>query len=284
MIEQVLGRRLSFIDWMAFGLPVTLVLFVLLFFSIRRMFHASTTDLTGAADNIRRERGTLGPMNAGERAALTAFLLAVTLWTMPGIVSLVLGAQHPLSVRIHAMLPSEGPSAILAAVLLFAIPIDWRERKFALSWRQAAQIDWGTILLFGGGLSLGSLAFATGLAEALGSRFLAATGGLPLAVVALLGLFLANVMTEFMSNTASANLLVPMFLALGGTAAGDPLLPALAVTIGCSLAFCLPVATPPNAIVYGSGRVPLWQMIRGGVWLDFAGGLLGWAVLTLIIG
>ncbi len=100
----------------------------------------------------------------------------------------------------------------------------------------------------------------------------------------LLGLFLANIMTEFMSNTATANLLVPMFLALGGQATGNSMLAALAVTLGCSLAFCFPVATPPNAIVYGSGHVPLVQMIRAGVLLDLGCGLVAWAGLVMLVG
>jgi sodium-dependent dicarboxylate transporter 2/3/5 len=283
MIEEVLGRRLGFIQWMAFGLPVAIVLFVFLFFVIHRLFRAGDVELTGAADRIRRERSGLGPWRPGERAALFAFALAVVLWTLPGLLALFTGAGHPVAQRIQQILPDEGPSAILAAVSLFFIPIDRRAGKFALDWRQAARIDWGTILLFGGGLSLGSLAFSTGLAEALGGRFLSVTGGLPLLAVALLGLFLANGMTEFMSNTATANLLVPMFLALGVASAGAAPLPALAVTVGCSLAFCFPVATPPNAIVYGSGRVPLLQMIRAGIWLDVGCGLLAWAVLGLLI-
>jgi len=284
MIERVLDRRFSFLEWMAFALPVTLVLFAFLFVVLWRLYPAGSGSLAGAAARIRAERASLGGWSAGERASLAAFLVAVTLWTLPGVASLLLGATHPVVERLQHWLPDEGPSAILAATLLFVLPVDWKARRFALEWSDAARIDWGTILLFGGGLSLGSMAFSTGLAEALGGRFLAATGGLPLALVALAGLFLANGMTEFMSNTATANLLVPMFLALAGQATGDALLPTLGVTLGCSLAFCLPVATPPNAIVYGSGQIPLTQMIRAGILLDIGCGLLAWAVLVALVG
>jgi sodium-dependent dicarboxylate transporter 2/3/5 len=181
------------------------------------------------------------------------------------------------------VIPDEGSSAILAAALLFVLPVDWRARRFALDWKQALGIDWGTILLFGGGLSLGSLAFSTGLAAALGERALSATGPLPIALIALVGVFLADAMTEVMSNTATANLLVPTFIALAGEATGAQLLPTLGVTLGCSLAFCLPVATPPNAIVYGSGHVPMLQMVRAGVVLDVGCALLTWGGLVLLI-
>jgi sodium-dependent dicarboxylate transporter 2/3/5 len=284
MVEELLGRRMSFFDWMGFGLPISIVLFVFVFLMMWRLYPAPRGSLTGAAESIRAKRSTLGAWTAGEKASLVAFLVAVTLWTLPGFAALALGSNHPASEWIKQILPNEGPSAILAAALLFVLPVDWKSRRFALSWKQAARIDWGTILLFGGGLSLGSMAFSTGLAEALGGSVLSTTGGLPLVLVALLGLFLANIMTEFMSNTATANLLVPMFLALAGEATGNTMLPALAVTLGCSLAFCFPVATPPNAIVYGSGHVPLLQMIRAGVLLDIGCGLLAWAVLALIVG
>lgn len=284
MMSELLGRRMSFVEWMRLALPISIVLFLFLYGVLWRMFPMRSDALRGAAAWIRSERGGLGPWRAGEKASLAAFLLAVALWTLPGLVGLALGAEHPASAALGRVLPDEGPSAILAASLLFVLPVDWRARRFALEWRDAVQIDWGTILLFGGGLSLGSMAFSTGLAETLGARVLVATGGLPVFLVALLGLFLANVMTEFMSNTATANLLVPMFLAMAGGATGNGMLTAVAVTFGCSLAFCFPVATPPNAIVYGSGHVALMQMVRAGLVLDFGCGLLAWALLSLLMG
>jgi len=159
--------------------------------------------------------------------------------------------------------------------------VDWKKRQFALDWSDAVKIDWGTILLFGGGLSLGALAFETGLAGALGDLFGSMGSVLPAWLIVMLAVYAGDLMTEFMSNTATANLLIPIFLTLGGTLAGDPILAALAATIGCSIAFCLPVATPPNAIVYGSGHVPITRMIRAGVVLDLACGLAVWAILMI---
>jgi sodium-dependent dicarboxylate transporter 2/3/5 len=283
MLEEIAGRTLTFFDWMSFGLPITVILFLFLYFVILRGFSCSRAEFEGASETIRDERARLGSWSAGEKAALLSFLVAVTLWTLPGLIGLALGRSHPLSAALRAALP-EGPSAILAATLLFVVPVDRSARNFALSWKEAVKIDWGTILLFGGGLSLGSLAFSTGLAEALGRAILDLTGGLPIWAVALFALFLANVMTEFMSNTATANLLVPMFIALGGQASGNPMLTAVGATLGCSLAFCFPVATPPNAIVYGSGHVRLITMIRTGIVLDVGCGVLAWAGLLLLVG
>jgi sodium-dependent dicarboxylate transporter 2/3/5 len=267
---------------MAFGLPTAVACFLLLYVMLRWSFSLGAPALAGAAAAIRGEREKLGRWSAGERAALTAFLAAVTLWTSPGVLGLALGPDSTVAKALTGALP-EGASAILAATLLFLIPVDWRAREFALDWREAARIDWGTILLFGGGLSLGGLAFSTGLAEAIGGAVLGGTGTLGIVAMVLIAVFVANIMTEFMSNTAMANLLVPMFLALTAAEAGGSILPALGATLGCSLAFCLPVATPPNAIVYGSGRVPLTAMIRTGILLDLGCGTLTWAGILLLV-
>jgi sodium-dependent dicarboxylate transporter 2/3/5 len=282
MFEEILGIHISFVRWMTFGIPVAVVCFAFLYVVIRWQYSIRAGVMEGASETIRSERSRLGPWSAGEKASLTAFLVAVTLWTLPGMMALALGPESSLADTLDRAFP-EGPSAILAATLLFVIPVDWPERRFALDWRHAVRIDWGTILLFGGGLSLGSLAFSTGLAEALGRVFLSDSHRLSPVVLVLIAIFIANVMTEFMSNTAMANLLVPMFLALAGATPDTAmLLPAVGATIGCSLAFCLPVATPPNAIVYGSGRVPLTKMIRSGIVLDLGCGLLAWIALITV--
>jgi len=280
MLERVLHRDISFVEWMSFGVPVAVACFFLLYALVRRMFSPRVGTIRGAAAVIRDERGRLGRWSAGEKAALTSFLVAVTLWILPGMVGLVVGSESPATETLSGALP-EGASAVLAATLLFLIPVDWKAREFALEWREAVGIDWGTILLFGGGLSLGGLAFSTGLAEAIGGATLGGAGSLGIAAMVLIAVFVANLMTEFMSNTAMANLLIPMFLVLTAADAGGSVLPALGATLGCSLAFCLPVATPPNAIVYGSGRVPLTAMIRTGVLLDLGCGLLTWTGLLI---
>ncbi|MDX1387546.1 MAG: DASS family sodium-coupled anion symporter [Acidobacteriota bacterium] len=281
MFEQILDVKISFVQWMGFGVPVTIVCFVFAYIVIRRLFAVRSEVVEGAAETFRAERAKLGSWSAGEKAALTAFLVAVTFWTLPGILSLILGSGSVVARAFDRLLP-ESAGAILAASLLFVIPVDWSRREFALDWRHAVRIDWGTILLFGGGLALGSMAFSTGLAEAIGSALLSGSSEMSLVLLVLIAVFIANVMTEFMSNTATANLLIPTFLALAGASSGSAILPAIGATVGCSLAFCLPVATPPNALVYGSGHVPLTGMIRAGVCLDLGCGLLAWVVLLAL--
>jgi hypothetical protein len=159
----------------------------------------------------------------------------------------------------------------------------FKRREFTLSWNEAKGIDWGTILLFGGGLALGDLMFSTGLAEWLGSGL--AHQLQAHSTLGLVALFtaVAIFLSETTSNTASATMVVPVAMAVSEAAGVNPLQPALAATLGASMGFMLPVSTPPNAIVYGTGCVPLLRMVKYGVVLDVFGsamiiGVVMWLV------
>jgi sodium-dependent dicarboxylate transporter 2/3/5 len=144
-------------------------------------------------------------------------------------------------------------------------------------------VDWGTLLLFGGGLSLGFQMFETGLADAIGRSFISLGGDrAPAALITLLAITLAVFLTELTSNTASANMIIPIIIAVAQAASMSPLPPVLGSAIGCSFAFMLPVATPPNAIIYGSGQIPLPVMMKTGFWLNLAGIAFIWAGVSLL--
>jgi solute carrier family 13 (sodium-dependent dicarboxylate transporter), member 2/3/5 len=153
-------------------------------------------------------------------------------------------------------------------MLLFILPGD---EGPAITWQEAVQIDWGVVLLYGGGFALGVLSFQTGLAEAMGRGL---TSVLP--IEGSFGMLVASVivavtLSETTSNTAAANMVVPVVISIAQAAGLDPLEPALGATMAASLGFMLPVSTPCNAIVYGSGLIPLRQMMRHGLVLDLAG-------------
>jgi sodium-dependent dicarboxylate transporter 2/3/5 len=157
---------------------------------------------------------------------------------------------------------------MIGALLLFVLPIDWQTRRFTLTWDEAVRIDWGITLLYGGGLAMGQLAFSTGLATAMGEGL---TSWLPShTTFALTALFTAAaiVLSEATSNTASANMIVPIAIAVAVAAGIRPLEPALGATLGASMGFMMPISTPPNAIVYSSGLIPITAMMRFGVVLD----------------
>ncbi len=267
-IQQLTGTRLTFFQWTILGVPIVLCLFAYLFFCLDRLNPAGVREVDGVGRMLRRERERLGPWTRGQRSTLLAFAVTVMLWVVPGALALLAGEASPLYLEVSRRLP-EGAAALLGASLLFVLPGDSGRR--ALSWEQAARIDWGVILLYGGGFALGVLSFGTGLAEALGrslTGMLPFEGGLGLLFASTLA---ATILSETTSNTASANMIVPVVIAIAKASGSDPLEPALGATMGASLGFMLPVSTPCNAIVYGSGYVPLSRMIRYGALLDLAG-------------
>ena len=156
---------------------------------------------------------------------------------------------------------SEGAAAVMGAVLLFLLPVNWNKKEFTISWKTAIGIDWGTLLLFGGGLTLGNLMFQTKLAEAVGIGLMSVSGAGSVWGITLASIYIAILVSEATSNTASANMVVPVIISLCLAAGINPIPPAIGATLGASWGFMLPVSTPPNAIVYGSGMVSISKMI-----------------------
>ncbi|HZJ05156.1 MAG TPA: DASS family sodium-coupled anion symporter [Nocardioidaceae bacterium] len=272
-IEEQTDTTISFFQWTVTALPIVLVMFVALCFVLILLNRPEVNKLPGAVDYIAKERAKLGPMSRGGRNTLVVFVLAVGLWVLPGVVGLVAGNDSDLYLSVVERL-DEGVVAILAAALLFMLPVNWAERKFTLNWNQAVNIDWGTILLFGGGIVLGTLLSDTGLAETLGQGMVERLGVTSLLAITTISVVIAVLISETTSNTASAAVVIPIVIPIAIAAGVDPVVPALAATFGASYGFMLPVSTPPNAIVYGSGLVPITKMVRSGVVFDIIGIIL----------
>ena len=279
MLERIAAIQITFFQWMLLGVPVVLFLFLFLVLYFRwSLLHGVTFDPRRTA-RIHEELQKLGPMSPGQRNTLLAFAITVGLWLLPGVLAIA-GLGDTAFARAYDASVPESVAAMIGAVLLFLLPVSWRARRFTLTWEQAARIDWGIILLFGGGLAMGALAFSTGLAEAIGRGI---TSWLPVhSAFSLTVLFtaVAIVMSETASNTASANMIVPVAIAVAQASGIDPIEPALGATFGASMGFMMPISTPPNAIVYSSGHVPITAMMRHGVVLDVAGFVLIVAVVT----
>ncbi len=267
MLSRIAHVEISFFKWMVLGVPIAFLCFS---FLVAWFYLRSLRGLrlgTGRSDRIEQELRSLGPVTAGQRNVIIAFLVTVALWLMPGFLAIA-GAGNSAFARGYAAAVPESVAAMTGAILLFLLPVSWKARRFTLSWDEAVEIDWGVILLFGGGLAMGEMAFSTGLADALGRGI---TAWLPAhSVLALTMLFTATsiAMTEVTSNTAAANMIVPIAIAVAQAAGVSPTEPALGATLGASMAFMLPISTPPNAIVYSSGHVPITAMIKHGFALD----------------
>jgi sodium-dependent dicarboxylate transporter 2/3/5 len=278
-VRRELGVHVPFFTWMALGVPIVVLLFAAAVLLLGRACPVGEGE--GLATLVAREREARGAWSRGEKNTLVAFVLTVVLWVLPGVAALVLGADHPTTRELVATFP-EGVVALLGASLLFVLPVDLARHEFTLRWRDAVRIDWWIVFLYGGGIALGTLAFETGLAEAVGRGLTRLFGVRDELGLLVLSTALATVLSETTSNTASANMVVPVVIAFARSAGLDPLLPAVGATMGASLGFMLPVSTPCNAIVYASGRVPLRTMIRTGLVLDVIGVLTIVGVLAVL--
>ena len=158
---------------MSFGLPVAVMMVAFLIYYLQRACPAEPGLLRDSAEWLRVEKAKLGPVRRGEWNVMGAFALTVLLWVAPGMIALALGKGHRMTVWFDRHLP-EAIAALVGAILLFALPVRLEKWEFTLGWREAARIDWGTILLFGGGLALGDLMFSTGLAGWIGRRIASA--------------------------------------------------------------------------------------------------------------
>ena len=267
MLERLTGTRVSFFAWMALGLPIVLVLYGFLVLRFRAALGPGVHIGEGSGGLVREQLRQLGPVTRAERNVLGAFGLTVALWTLPGFLALAGADGSAFAVGYATRLP-EGVAAMIGALALFVLPVDWRARRFTLTWDQAARIDWGIVLLYGGGLAMGTLAFTTGLAEAMGRGITAWLPSHSSLALTILFTGVAIVLSEATSNTASANMIVPVAIAVALAAGVRPIEPVLGATLGASMGFMMPISTAPNAIVYSSGYVPITAMIRYGFLLD----------------
>lgn len=282
MIEKFCHVKIAFFQWMSFAVPLVILLFVLLYVLMYYLHKPEVARIEGSLEYVARERIALGKWTRGQKNAMFAFLITVTLWLIPGVLAVLYGTEAPIS-KAYGMYVPEGVAALMGAALLFLLPVDWREREFTLSWNQAIKIDWGTLLLFGGGLTLGNLMFDLKLAEVVGKSLLELSGATSMWGITFGAIFIAIAVSETSSNTASANMVIPVMISLAQAAGVNPIPPAIGATLGASWGFMLPVSTPPNAIVYGSGMVPITKMIRAGIFFDVLGGILIWVGLWILL-
>ena len=265
-VEDTYGREITFAQWMPFGLLLTLSFLPLAWLVLTRfVYPLQIREVPGGAELIRGELRKLGPITGPEKAVLGIFVSAAALWTArTWLAEIEIGGTVPL-----AGLTDPG-IAIGAGLLLFAIPVSFRRGVFLLSWKKALEAPWGILLLFGGGLSLAAAVVNTGVDRFIGSLLLVLEG-MPVLVLVVGAATLLIMLTEVTSNTATTATFLPI---LGATATAinvDPLLLIVPATLAASCAFMMPVATPPNAIVFGSGEITIPQMVRAGLWLNLIG-------------
>lgn len=263
-VSEEYQRELSFTGWLPIGLSVTLLFLPLTWMILTKILFPVTNDpIEGGVEMIESGLKELGPFSRAEKLTLLVFLIAALLWTF-----------RPL---LAGLPPFKGLTdagvSMFCALLLFVIPVNIRESRFLLDWEAAAKIPWGILLLFGGGLSLSSAVQHTGVAEFIGSHAGLLTE-LPGFMHILLVTFTVTALTELTSNVATTASFLPILASLAPALKVDPYSLIVAATLASSCAFMMPVATPPNAIVFGSGKLKMAQMIRAGIWLNLVGVVL----------
>ena len=268
-VESQLGLEISFVRWMGVGLPLVGIFLPLVWVLLTRVLYPlGDARIEGGAALTRGAYRGLGPMNRGERITAVVFLFTVGAWIFrPLLVGIEFAGLRPLAGL------SDPGVAMIAALSLFVIPVDVRKRVFTMNWETAVKLPWGLLVLFGGGLSLAAALKDNGVGEWIGNQ-MGAFAGLPSVVLVLGVVAVVIFLTELTSNTATTATLVPILAGLAPGLGLDPMLLIVPAAIAASCAFMLPVATPPNAIVFGSGHVTIPEMSRTGLWLNLTGILL----------
>jgi solute carrier family 13 (sodium-dependent dicarboxylate transporter), member 2/3/5 len=268
-IDKLYGQTITFLDWMKVGVPLAATFLFMTWFLLTKILFKTDGDiLQGRGEAlIQSEIDKLGPMSKEEKRIIIVFVLVAAMWIVMGLV------KWPFLKGV-----SDASVAIAGALLLFIIPSDYSKGVFLLDWKTAVKIPWDVILLFGGGLCMADGFQASGLTKFIAGQLVSLQG---MQLIYIIGAVVAlNIfLTEVTSNTAVATLMIPV---MGAIAVGmhiHPFGPIVAACIACSYAFMLPVATPPNAVVFGSGAVTIRQMARTGLWLN----LMGIVQITLVV-
>lgn len=282
-LNEMCDIHIGFFQWMVWGFVAMVIYFIFAAVVLARMFPADVEHIEGAHEFIEEKVKGLGRWTRAQKNTMIGFVIAVVLWVTPGVLNIILGNGHDVLKAYNRLFP-EAIAAMLGALVLFFLPGNKSsdgERTTVITWKQAVEgVEWGTLLLFGGGLAMGGMMYSTGLSAWIGDQIVAMMGGNPselmlVAVFCVVSLF----MSELTSHTAATNMVGPLAIGAALAAGFSPIPVAVGVALSASLGFMLPVSTPPNAIVYASGYVPITKMIKSGIIID----IIGIAVVTVPI-
>ncbi len=263
-VEQTYGDTVSFVDWLKISAPVIGAMLVITYYMlVNWLFKEQIEEIPGGRDWVRQELEGLGALSRGEKIVLTVFVTAALLWVFgPILRDLEINGTKPLKPLNDAVI------AMAAGIILFIIPVDYKRGIHALDWSSATNaISWDVLLLFGGGLTMAAAIQATGAAEVVGAMSTSLAGLPDWAIVGGVST-IAIYASEFTSNTALAATLMPLVAAIAKSLSMHPEALLICTTLGASCAFMMPVGTPPNAIVFGTGRIKIGEMVRAGFWLN----------------
>ena len=277
-MQQTFQKEVSFFDWILVGGPFTLIFLPIAWLLVTYvLFRADIGEIAGGRKYFEEEYRKLGPLTRGEKIVLAVFSLAALLWIFnPLLKPVVIAGMKPFADL------SDAGIAMLAALMLFLAPVDPFRGIRAMDWATAVKLPWGVLMLFGGGLTLAAAIEANGVSGFIGnaSRGFAA---LPPILLLLAITAMTVFLSELTSNTAQVATMLPVLAAMAPALGMEPYALIVACTLGASSAYMMPVGTPPNAIVFGTGLVRMPQMMKAGIWLNFAGILVITALVALLL-
>jgi len=270
-MEETYGIEIGFAQWMLVGLPVTVVMLFACWILLTRFLHpVSTRELPGAREKLRKTLADMGPASIMEKRVAVVFAVTAISWI----------ARPVLNDALPALQLSDTSIAIGGALLLFLVPTG--HGGALLSWEYAERLPWGVLLLFGGGLSLAAAVSDSGLAQWIGDS-LTGLSSWPVLLIVVVVTLLIIFLTELTSNIATAATFLPLVAAIATALGQPPLLLAIPAAVAASYAFMMPVATPPNAIVYSSGAISMAEMVRAGLYLNLIGAFAIVAIVYLLM-
>lgn len=268
-IRQQFGITLSVGTWMALATPIVVALFAVLSATVLLLNKPEVGRIPDALSHVRKRRNELGPMSPGEINTALVFGVAVFFWLLPSIVAVINGYDTALYVYLSERLPPSAV-AVLAATLLFLLPVSWHG-GITLRWKDTTHMDWAPVLMVGSALALGKLMVSTGLAAVMGQTLAEQAAGLSATGVYFFSAMTAIMFSELTTNLVSVSVLAPMLPPLALASGAVPLEASMVATFAAVYGFMLPISTSANAIVYASGQVPFWRMVRTGFLVDLSG-------------
>lgn len=273
LLRNLEGKDISFLQWILMATPLSLVLFAMVY--KKCVASLPKADYSLLKSDQRHLEG-VRELNSPQKNVLFLFGLTIVIWILPSLFALFLDPKSSLALFFKKNL-STAMVGLFFSSLLFLFPLNKEEK--ILSKDHISSIDWGSLLLFGSGLSLGSILFKTGLAEIFAGYLSTLSSALSPLGILLLFVLVTIFFTEIASNTASANIIIPIMIAFAAKTSLNTPITAFAMAMACNSAFMLPVSTPPNVIVYGSNRVKKSSMMKFGWNLNF----LGFALISLYV-
>lgn len=267
VVKETYGIEITFSQWFMFGFPISVSLLAICWVYLTRFaFKFKQKEFPGGKAEVKRQLAELGPVSYEEKLVLTVFVLTALAWIC-----------QSFFIKIFIPAIDDTIIAMVAAVVLFLLPAKEKGERI-ITWTEAVKLPWGILLLFGGGMALAEGFQASGLANWIGGQ-ITLLQGISILLLVFILIAAVNFLTEVTSNLATTAMLLPILAPMALTIDVHPFLLMVSATVAASCAFMLPVATPPNAVVFGSGYLKIPDMVKAGIWMN----ILSILLLTVIV-